>query len=495
MLRSCTSGAKGAAVKAVTDEMSWGRRLTVLVVTVGILCTGLSQAWASSEAEERLKDAQNSLSRAQDELAHSSQALAAATRDYQAATAQLPAAEAGLATAQQNLAVAEQELEVARGEVVAARAADKAAADRLAEAEQKVADQLAKIDDVSQRIDDKRASISQVAVQAYTRGAGGDLATIAAMMQSSSLDEMAARAAASRSVINAESSIMGDLKDDRAVLSNERVVLEELEAEAEVLRQQAAEQLALTEERERAAEAARSAAQAANDAAIAAKAQVDQLIAAQGTALAAAEAAKDEDAAQAAAWEAERDRIAAEIAAIEQRQREEAERQKQEQEQAEQEQEDSSNDGGGSGGGGGGGGSGGGGGGGGGNSAALQFPTANPHVTSPYGMRTHPITGVYKLHDGTDFRAYCGTPIRAVASGTVEWAYYRGAYGNQVAVSHSGKVSTYSHLSRFAVSSGERVSQGEVIGYSGTTGSSTACHLHFMLYVGGDLVNPMNYLG
>ncbi|TDE15972.1 M23 family metallopeptidase [Jiangella asiatica] len=462
--------------------------MTILIVTVGILCTGLNQAWATSDAEERLKDAQNSLARAQDELAHSTQALADATRDYQAATAQLPAAEAGLATAQQTLAVAEQELEVARGEVVAARAADQAAAERLAEAEQKVADQLVKIDEVSGRIDDKRASISQVAVQAYTRGAGGDLATIASMMQASSLDEMAARAAASRSVINAESSIMDDLKDDRAALSNERVVLEELEAEAEVLRQQAAEKLALTEERERAAEAARSAAQAASDAAAAAKAQVDHLIAAQGTAMAAADAAKDEDAAQAAAWETERDQIAAEIAEIERRQREEAEREEAEQEQAEQDQaeqdqEDSDDD------------SGSGGGGDGESSSGLQFPTANPYVTSPYGMRTHPITGVYKLHDGTDFRAYCGTPIRAVASGTVEWAYYRGAYGNQVAVSHSGMVSTYSHLSRFAVSSGERVSQGEVIGYSGTTGSSTACHLHFMLYVHGERVNPMSYLG
>jgi murein DD-endopeptidase MepM/ murein hydrolase activator NlpD len=114
-------------------------------------------------------------------------------------------------------------------------------------------------------------------------------------------------------------------------------------------------------------------------------------------------------------------------------------------------------------------------------------------------MRTHPITGVYKLHDGTDFRAYCGTSIRASASGKVQWAYYRGGYGNQVAIDHGmlgGKhlMTSYSHLSRFAVSSGERVSKGEVIGYSGSTGYSTACHLHFMVYVNGSRTNPMNYL-
>jgi murein DD-endopeptidase MepM/ murein hydrolase activator NlpD len=114
-------------------------------------------------------------------------------------------------------------------------------------------------------------------------------------------------------------------------------------------------------------------------------------------------------------------------------------------------------------------------------------------------MRTHPITGVYKLHDGTDFRAYCGTPIRASASGKVQWAYYRGGYGNQVAIDHAmvgGRhlMTSYSHLSRFAVSSGERVSKGEVIGYSGSTGYSTACHLHFMVYANGSRTNPMNYL-
>ncbi|WP_052763085.1 M23 family metallopeptidase [Jiangella alkaliphila] len=469
------------------------RRLTVVAVIVGVLCTGLNQAWATSDAEERLKEAQNSLAHAQDELAHSTQALADATAAYQAATAQLPAAEATLATAQQGVATADYQLEVARGEVAAARAADEAAADKLAEAEQKVADQLAKIDDVTERIDGKRASISQVAVQAYTRGVGADLASLTILMQADSMDELAARAAASTSVLTAENSIMSDLKDDRAELANERVVFEDLEAAAEVARQEAAVTLQATEEREREAEAARAAAQAASDAAAAAKAEVDQLVAARDGAVTAASAAQVDDQAQTAAWAAERDQIEAEIAEIQRQQQEQAEQEQAEQEQAEQ-------DNGGGGGGGGGGGSGGGGGdddsgGGGGGSVTLAFPTANPYVTSPYGMRVHPVTGVYKLHDGTDFRAYCGTPIRAAAAGTVEWAYYRGAYGNQVAVAHPGMVTTYSHLSRFAVSDGESVAQGEVIGYSGTTGSSTACHLHFMLYVGGERVNPMNYLG
>ena len=120
-------------------------------------------------------------------------------------------------------------------------------------------------------------------------------------------------------------------------------------------------------------------------------------------------------------------------------------------------------------------------------------------VTSPFGMRVHPVTGVYKLHDGTDFSASCGTPVHAAASGTVVWATYQGAYGNQVAVDHGviggdDIVTSYSHLSGFAVGSGQGVSAGQVVGYVGTTGSSTGCHLHFMVYDDGTPVNPENYV-
>ncbi|HEY9379177.1 MAG TPA: M23 family metallopeptidase, partial [Jiangellaceae bacterium] len=137
--------------------------------------------------------------------------------------------------------------------------------------------------------------------------------------------------------------------------------------------------------------------------------------------------------------------------------------------------------------------------GGGSSSAGLSYPTANPYVTSPYGMRVHPVTGVYKLHDGTDFRARCGTQIRAAAGGRVIWARYRGGYGNQVAIDHgvvggNALMTSYSHLSRFAAGRGDRISTGQIIGYSGSTGYSTACHLHFMVYDDGVRVNPMSYL-
>lgn len=132
-------------------------------------------------------------------------------------------------------------------------------------------------------------------------------------------------------------------------------------------------------------------------------------------------------------------------------------------------------------------------------SADLIWPVDAPHVTSAYGMRTHPVTGEHKLHDGTDFRAPCGTAIRAVADGEVTRAGRYGAYGIQVALDHrrsAGDVSatSYSHLSRLAVATGRSVRAGQVIGWSGTTGRSTGCHLHFMVRVGGATTDPMAYL-
>ncbi|MCD9197123.1 M23 family metallopeptidase [Aeromicrobium wangtongii] len=129
---------------------------------------------------------------------------------------------------------------------------------------------------------------------------------------------------------------------------------------------------------------------------------------------------------------------------------------------------------------------------------ALSRPVSGP-TTSSYGMRKHPITGVYKLHDGTDFGVRCGTPVRAAASGKILQQYYNGAYGYRIILNNGVKrgvsvVTTYNHLSRFALRAGSRVERGQVIGYSGTTGYSTGCHLHFMVLVNGSTVNPIGWL-
>lgn len=117
-------------------------------------------------------------------------------------------------------------------------------------------------------------------------------------------------------------------------------------------------------------------------------------------------------------------------------------------------------------------------------------------ITSAYGMRLHPVLGYWKLHDGTDFGASCNTPIKAAASGVVSERYYNGGYGNRLMIDHGlvdGQYVTtgYNHATRYIVSVGERVSQGQVIGYVGSTGYSTGCHLHLMVWQNGKLVNPM----
>ena len=124
----------------------------------------------------------------------------------------------------------------------------------------------------------------------------------------------------------------------------------------------------------------------------------------------------------------------------------------------------------------------------------LVRPVGGP-VTSPFGLRVHPITGVRKLHDGTDFGVPCGTPVHAAAAGRVSSSGTAGAYGQQVVVGHgAGTETSYSHLSRRGVAVGAVVSPGDVIGLVGSTGSSTGCHLHFMVVRDGVPTDPLPLL-
>ena len=109
-------------------------------------------------------------------------------------------------------------------------------------------------------------------------------------------------------------------------------------------------------------------------------------------------------------------------------------------------------------------------------------------------MRVHPISGQWKQHKGVDFAAASGTPIRATADGTIDSVGPSGGYGNLVVVKHySGYSTAYAHMSRFAAGlrKGARVSQGEVIGYVGSTGWSTGPHLHYEFRVNNEPRDPL----
>ncbi|HZK05809.1 MAG TPA: peptidoglycan DD-metalloendopeptidase family protein [Actinomycetaceae bacterium] len=135
-------------------------------------------------------------------------------------------------------------------------------------------------------------------------------------------------------------------------------------------------------------------------------------------------------------------------------------------------------------------------------SASYAFlpPVPQPlYVTSPYGYRIYPITGGWFMHYGVDLRSACGNRQMAVAGGTisdVRGAYGNGTHGNQIIINHgmingSSYVSVYNHLSSFAVSRGQSVSQGQTIGYTGATGNVTGCHVHLEIWKNGSTIDPM----
>lgn len=122
------------------------------------------------------------------------------------------------------------------------------------------------------------------------------------------------------------------------------------------------------------------------------------------------------------------------------------------------------------------------------------------YVTSEYGMRLHPILGYTRLHAGIDLRTYCNTPLYAPRDGRVRWAEWRNGFGNQVMIDYgtidgNSLMTSSNHMTRSVVSAGQQVSSGQLIGYSGNTGLSGACHLHFEVYVNGSTVNPRPLLG
>ncbi len=127
----------------------------------------------------------------------------------------------------------------------------------------------------------------------------------------------------------------------------------------------------------------------------------------------------------------------------------------------------------------------------------FSYPVP-PRITSPFGMRFHPVLHYWKLHDGTDFGARCGKPIRAPRAGRVAERYYNAGYGKRLMIDHGyidGRYVTtgYNHASRYIVHVGQRVRKGQVIGYVGSTGFSTGCHLHLMVWLNGRLRNPMTW--
>lgn len=125
------------------------------------------------------------------------------------------------------------------------------------------------------------------------------------------------------------------------------------------------------------------------------------------------------------------------------------------------------------------------------------WPVIAP-ITSPYGMRFHPILHIWELHDGTDLGAACGTPIESPYSGRVTEEYFNVGYGNRLIIDN-GEIdghyitTSMNHAQRYIVHVGQHVRQGQVLGYVGATGWATGCHLHLMVWKDGVKINPMTW--
>lgn len=127
----------------------------------------------------------------------------------------------------------------------------------------------------------------------------------------------------------------------------------------------------------------------------------------------------------------------------------------------------------------------------------MICPVKNPRISSIYGWRIHPKSGKRKFHKGIDFAVPTGTPVFAVADGIVRFTKDEGGYGNSVVIDHPqlGAATRYAHNSKFAVSAGQKVKQGDVIAYSGNTGYSTGPHSHVEVLLKGDKsIDPAKYI-
>jgi murein DD-endopeptidase MepM/ murein hydrolase activator NlpD len=123
------------------------------------------------------------------------------------------------------------------------------------------------------------------------------------------------------------------------------------------------------------------------------------------------------------------------------------------------------------------------------------WPLRQAWLSSGYGTRKDPFTGLMDFHAGLDLSADRGTPVLATADGVVESAGYNGNYGNSIVLTHGYGIATrFGHLSGYAIRIGQQVKRGDVIGYVGATGRATSAHLHYEILVGGRPINPLSLL-
>jgi murein DD-endopeptidase MepM/ murein hydrolase activator NlpD len=354
-----------------------------------------------------------------------------------AAATRLNHARTVLKAAQRRLAVAQKNADAAARVDAQMQARLQAAEHRLAEAQEALVA-------ARKRVTDQRIAIGRLAASNYANGDPG-LMGLSVILNSQDPAEVTTQMNTVTALMSRQSTMLEQLKVARAQMAAQEAAVAKARAVVATQRQAAAENLVRKQGLENAAASAR--------------AEVATLVTRASAAQAAASRARKADLRQLRVAKRQEDKIRELILERARRQR----------------------------------------GGYAGDTGGFLYRPVPGEVTSPYGYRRHPIYGYWGLHDGTDFRAPCGTPERAAGSGTVISKVWSDVYGNRLyldlgRVNGKNMTVVYNHLSSYAASTGERVRRGQTIGLAGSTGWSTGCHLHFTVLLDGNPVNPMNYM-
>lgn len=372
------------------------------------------------------------------------QQVESAEHDLDESSDRLRRAQGALDQAIRELATARGALQAARAKLEAAELRDQQMQERLDAAEQRLADAQADLADGQAALDDQRLKLTDTVTDIYEQG-DPQLLAFATLLESQSTADLTRQSALNDVIVGREARAYDDLHAAEVLLQVRENEVQAARDDVEVQREAAAEHLVTMEQLHHDARAARD--------------TVMTLVETRRGARADAVRARQQD----------------------QRELQEAKRRENHIKQLilEAARRDKRNYTG--------------------STNGLLLPPVGGAVTSPFGYREHPIYHYWGLHNGTDFGVSCGEDMRAVASGTVIAKYYSDVYGNRLYLSLgniNGKnvTAVYNHATGYRVGVGDHVSQGEVVGYVGSTGWSTGCHLHFTILVNGTPVDPMNWL-
>lgn len=405
------------------------RRLAAVVAVLVLVVVALASPLAFADD---LKDKQKEVKKQ----------LSGAKAELTESSAAASQAHAALQQARVALSAAQARLAETRGKLVAAQIRDRQMQAALDAAVKALAASRAELRRGQAEVERQRVAVGEMVANMYELG-DPDMMAMSSLMHANGLEDLTRTSAANESISDAENAILDRFKAAEVLLAVKEAKVEERKGEVEIQRQAAADNLKLMEALEAQAEAEERGVQA--------------MVAQRAAMVAAAEKAMAKDRAVLASVRAEEARITELL-----RQRALAAAKS-----------------------------------GGSANGFLSYPVKG-RITSPYGYRIHPIYGYYGLHNGTDFGADCGAPLYATADGTVLSAGYSDVYGNYLILDHGGRAgvnlaSRYNHATHYTVGTGSRVRRGEVIGYVGSTGWSTGCHLHFSVLANGAYVDPMNW--